>query len=99
MTTASKTTLLTAGAATGAAHRWPGGLSGFLIDGTWDGATASLQISRTGTANWVAVDSSSFTADGGASFALPNDIYVRVLIGGAGAGTSLNAILSIVGAG
>lgn len=67
--------------ATTTAVHWPGGDGFMTIEGTWSGATATLQVqSQHGT--WIAVGpDTTFTADGAAGFSL-GECQIRVLIAG-----------------
>lgn len=60
--------LLTNGAATGAAVDIKGGQYAFVVDGTFGGATASLEFQATATGAWTTVNANgvavSLTANG-----------------------------------
>lgn len=82
--------LLADGDETGSWVDWPGGEGVFAVEGTWGGATASLEFSLDGGSTAIPAGSESeLTADGGVSFRLP-DCKIRCAIADAGT-TSLNA--------
>lgn len=85
--------LLAAAAATGTSMLWDGSSRAALfIWGTWDGATAKLQVTPDKGTTWIDVDGTSLTANGGVRVELP-PLAVRVAISGAGASASLSATL------
>ena len=91
---AASVTLLDEGDATGEAIDWPGGSGMFVVNGTWDGANASLEWRSEPdddeNAGWFVLGPSVVLEDDGAViFTLPRG-QVRVAIAGAGT-TSLTA--------
>lgn len=50
---------------------WPGGTGVFFVNGTWDGATASLEWSEDGATWWALGADYALTADGLVHFMLP----------------------------
>lgn len=73
---------------------WQGGPGYFLAQGTWGGATATLQVSSN-HGDWVAAGSSTtFTADGVGGFDWFKDGEVRVVISGATGTTNLKITLA-----
>jgi hypothetical protein len=84
--------LLDAAAATGAGDLWAGGRAAWLVWGTWDGATAKLQMTPDQGTTWIDVDGATATVDGGGPFDLP-PLKHRVVISGAGVSTSLSSAL------
>lgn len=90
--------LLTAASATGTGQRWPGGVGRWVVYGTWDGATAQLQMSPDDGTTWIDVDNASETSNGGTGdlyFGVGD--YLRVTIASAGASTSLNSVFGAIG--
>ena len=82
-------TLLAAAGATGSSVQWPGGGGLFSVQGTWGGATASLEYSLDGSV-WIGAGTEAeLTADGGVRFELPT-CSIRCAISDAGT-TSLTA--------
>ena len=74
----------------GAAVDWYGGDGLFAVNGTWDGATASLEWRANSLADWIVLgDSVALEADGGVVFTLPNG-QLRCAVADAGT-TSLTA--------
>lgn len=73
--------LLSNASATGTAQDWPGGEGVFECEGTWAGATASLEF-KTGNGTWIAVGKdTTLTANGAGAFIL-HPCLVRVAITG-----------------
>lgn len=73
--------------------KWTGGPGYFLAQGTWNGATATLQVSSN-HGDWVAAGpNTTFTADGVGYFSWYQDGPVRVVISSAGASTNLKLTL------
>ncbi len=59
---------------------WSGGEGLVLMEGTWNGATLSLQIRSNVDGAWIGMGSSSaLTADGGSAFVAPAGSQLRVL--------------------
>lgn len=80
-------TLISNGSATGSAVSWPGGRGTFVVEGTFTGATASLQFySPNGTAIPVSMPNVAtvvaLTAAGALTFELPPCDIRAVLTGG-----------------
>ena len=83
-------TLLSATDTTGDSKHWPGGSATWQVWGTWDGATAQLQISPDEGTTWLDVTGASVTENGGwLSIPVPQGL-VRVSIADAGT-TSLSS--------
>jgi hypothetical protein len=58
---------------------WSGGEGVVIMEGTWNGATLTLQIRSNSAGAWVAVGSSStLSADGVAAFVAPAGSQLRV---------------------
>lgn len=73
--------LLSNGSATGSAVEWPGGEGVFEVEGTWAGATASLQF-QTANGTWLDVGTDTTkTANGAGGFVL-HPCQIRVAITG-----------------
>ena len=86
-------TLLTAASATGAGVAVKPGTYGWVVWGTWDGATASLEFSPNGGTTWIDIEAATDQTANGGVFDLPlPGGHVRVAITGAGT-TSLNSVL------
>jgi hypothetical protein len=81
--------LLDDAAATGAAVAWPGGRGVVFVNGTWDGADASLEWSDDEVTWWVLGAGYSLSADGLIQFELPAG-SIRIAIANAGT-TELSA--------
>lgn len=81
--------LLDAGSATG--DFIPIGQGTFLwaVSGTWDSASATLEISLDGGVTAIALDLDALTDDGGATPIELPACHVRVAIGSAGGSTEL----------
>lgn len=71
--------LLTNASATGSAVRWPGGEGVFEVEGTWAGATVTLQF-KTANGTWLDVGTDTTkTANGAGGFILhPCDVKATV---------------------
>ena len=89
-------TVLTAAAVTGAAFGSNDTLNTCVIYGTWDGATATLEISPDDGTTWIVVDAinATLTANGAFDFMAAAGFLYRIAISGAGAGTSLSSKVS-----
>jgi hypothetical protein len=88
--------LLDGGAATGDALPISGGVYAYAINGTFDGATATLQILGPDGATYIATGAdTTLTAAGVAIVELP-DCKARVLIASAGGSTALDASLKLI---
>lgn len=59
---------------------WPGGEGVFIAEGSWNGATVTLQIKAGASGAYIAVGSSStLTADGVAAFVAPAGAKLRAI--------------------
>lgn len=85
--------LLTAASATGSSEKVSHGHRTLVVYGTWDGATAKLQMSPDEGSTWVDVTDASFTADGAVIVVLTYPMLLRMHIASAGGSTSLTAEL------
>jgi hypothetical protein len=74
----------------GSAVGWNGGRGTFVLEGTMNGATATLQWSRTASTYHTVGTDTTLTATGIAGFELAPG-FLRVNIASAGASTSLSA--------
>ena len=74
---------------------WPGGDALWSVWGTWDGATAQLELSPS-TGIWIEYIGAMFSENGGAIVSI-GAVPVRVVITDAGASTSLSSNLHRVG--
>lgn len=83
-------TLLDVGDTTGDGVVWPGGSGVAFVNGTWDGATVSLEWSDDGSTWWVLGSGYALTADGLVQFTLPLG-QIRAAVADAGT-TSLSAL-------
>lgn len=73
--------LLENASATGSAVEWPGGEGVFECEGTWSGATATLQF-RTANGTWVAVGTDTTMSSNGAAGFILHPCWIRVSISG-----------------
>jgi hypothetical protein len=61
-----------------------------IAEGTFDGATVTLEARRAGVGEWIAVGSyTTFTAAGFGNFQLANGVELRGSVSSAGATTSV----------
>lgn len=79
--------------------RWKGGTGQFVVSGTPDGATISLEFLNEGADEWVAVGADSTFADsqGTALFTLPQGTVLRVTTTEGGGSLDINVGLNSVG--
>jgi hypothetical protein len=75
---------------TGDGAAWPGGGGVLFVNGTWGGATVSLQWSDDGTTWWGLGSDHALTADGLVHFMLPAG-EIRAAVASAGT-TTLTAV-------
>ena len=74
--------LLSNATATGSAHRWPGGRGTFEVDGSFDGATVTLQKLGPDGTNYLSLGTdAALTAEGVINFDLP-PCHIRALVAG-----------------
>lgn len=70
---------------------WTFGRGTFIAHGTWDGATAKVQVSDDND-TWIDVGGDvTFTDNGVGNFDLASGLYVRINISGTGASTNITA--------
>ena len=82
--------LLDAAAATGDSVPWSVGKGQLTVQGTWDGATVTLEATEDGGTTWIPVgDDTTMTANGKANFELAS-CTIRATVSSAGT-TSLTA--------
>lgn len=82
--------LLDDGDATGEGAAWPGDWGVFFVNGTWGGATVSLEWSDDGTTWWALGADYALTADGLVHFMLPAG-QIRAAVASAGT-TAITAL-------
>lgn len=83
--------LLTAATVSSANTYWPGGAGVLTVNGTWNGATVTLQyVGADGSTLVNAGTACVFTANGNCVFYLPKAL-IKATITGAGGSTSLSA--------
>ena len=88
--------LLASASATGAPVVVPeGGLFQYLVNGTFTGATATLQVLSTDGTTYITVPNSSMTAAGALNVELPQGVTVRAALTG-GTPTVMFASLGFV---
>lgn len=77
----ARASLLSNATATGAEAWWPGGEGVFQAEGTWSGATVTLQF-KTDQGSWVtAGKDTTLTANGAGGFIL-HPCYIKALVTG-----------------
>lgn len=54
----------------------------FAVDGTFSGATVSLEMQSPDGSSWVAIASSGLTAEGGVIISLPANVYRAAVASG-----------------
>lgn len=85
--------LLSNGSATGSGQRWDGGRGSFLVNGTFDGETVTLQVLGPDGTTYVDVGTdAALTANGVANFDLPQGMIRAAVSTGGGSPTGLYAI-------
>lgn len=86
--------LLTTASTSSAQIIWPGGAGVFVVAGTWNGATVTLQfLGPDGTTLITAGTATTLTANGAGVFYLPRGL-IQATITSAGGSTSLTATAS-----
>jgi len=75
-------TLLSNATSTGSPVKWPGGRGTFAVDGSFDGATVTLQMLGPDGSSYLSVgDDAALTAEGVVNFDLP-PCHIRALVAG-----------------
>lgn len=75
---------------------WPGGIGVFSAEGTWNGATLTLQfVGPDGATLITAGSATTLTANGAGVFYLPKCL-LQATVSSAGASTSLTASIGLV---
>lgn len=90
--------LLTDTDASGDAVDWPGGYGMWVVYGTWDGASAQLQLSPDNGTTWVDIDGALLTENGGWNGIVLPVGKIRVEITGAGTTSLSSNIKPVAGA-
>ena len=90
-------TLLSGASSTGSSSTVPSGVYTWTVYGTWDGATATLQVTPNNGSTWISADEAIgvFTENAMMLCLLPN-WPLRVAISGAGGSTSISSKLKRV---
>lgn len=58
---------------------WSGGEGLYIADGTWNGATLTLQVRSNVNGNWISMGATgALTADGAVAFVAPHGSQLRV---------------------
>lgn len=58
---------------------WSGGEGLYIGDGTWNGATLTLQVRSNVNGNWISMGSAAeLTADGAIAFVAPSGCQLRI---------------------
>lgn len=74
-------TLLNNATATGDWVQWTGGRGTFLVEGTFNGATVSLEVQGPNGTAFIPTNG-SLTENGGFNFELPNTSQIRAAVSG-----------------
>lgn len=69
---------------------WAGGIGEFAVDGTWNGATVTLEFALPDGTLLPAGANTTFTANGAGVFYLPA-CFIQAVVSSAGGSTSLTA--------
>lgn len=81
---------LNANGSTATTITWPGGYGWWFVEGTWNTATVTLEVTPATGDAWQAA-ATALTADGLASFGpLPSGVQVRATMSSAGASSDVD---------
>jgi hypothetical protein len=75
-----------------AAVEWQGGVGTYYVNGTFGGATVTLQASFDNGASWLSLGDAALTQAGAVNFQLPN-VLLRASVSNASGTTSVTAIV------
>lgn len=70
-----------------------GGIGNFTVEGTFDGATAKLQMSRDNGVTYIDVPDGAFTSSSSTNYIEPYPVKFRVDVSGGGGSLDINVYL------